>query len=883
MTSAEIRSRFQEYFEKQDHRRIRSSSLVPAGDPTVLLTTAGMQQFKPYFMGIEAPPHRRLTTAQKCFRTSDIDEVGDENHCTFFEMLGNFSVGDYFKKEAIRFGIECLGDEFGFDLDHLWITIFGGEGEIPRDDEAERLWIEAGIPAERIHAFGRKDNFWGPPGTTGPCGPCSELHYELTTEPCSLGEKCVPNCECGRFLEVWNLVFMQYELNDAGSYDPLPAKNIDTGAGLERIAMILQGKSSIFETDLFRPIVEAIAHSGGFEPRSEKDWRSLRIATDHIRGATFLISDGVLPSNEGRGYVLRRIIRRATVHGRRLGFDRPFLFEISRAIVKLLSDAYPELASNAPTVEQVLRSEEERFGETLEHGLRIFEAEVDVVVADGGEVFPGDAAFRLYDTFGFPLELTEDLLKERGVATDRDGFEQAMEAQRTRARMAWKGSEEGGLAEVEIPPKMETRLRDASFSGYHDDESASRVAALFVEGVEVDEAGPGSHIGLITEETPFYAESGGQIGDTGVIEGDGVAVEVEDTRKIRGKWHLHVGRVTDGVLRSGMNVILKVDGARRAGIKANHTATHLLQSALREVLGSHVKQSGSLVASDRFRFDFTHFSPMTGDELGRVEAIVNGRIRGNVSVDVSVKDYKDALGDGAIALFGEKYEDEVRVIRLADYSMELCGGTHASRTGDIGLFKITAETGVAAGVRRIEALTGARAVEFVGAEERELRGISKALQARPGELVDRIARLQERCKELEQALTRTRRDKDREGVDGILASARDVEGVKVVAAVVGSGEAAGMREMADLLRDKLGSGIVLLGGEADGKATLILSVTKDLTARFNAGAMVREVAKTIGGSGGGRKDMAQAGCPDASRLPEAIESFDDVVRKAAAE
>ncbi|MFC1889523.1 alanine--tRNA ligase [Thermodesulfobacteriota bacterium] len=880
MTSEEIRNRFLEYFEKHDHHRIRSSSLVPAGDPTVLLTTAGMQQFKPYFMGIEAPPHRRLTSAQKCFRTSDIDEVGDENHCTFFEMLGNFSVGDYFKKEAIRFGIECLAGEFGFDLDHLWITIFGGEGEIPRDDEAEGLWIEAGIPRERIHAFGRKDNFWGPPGTTGPCGPCSELHYELTRSPCSLGDKCVPNCECGRFLEVWNLVFMQYELTGEGRYEPLPAKNIDTGAGLERIAMILQKKSSIFETDLFRPIVEAIANMGGFEPRSDKDWRSLRIATDHIRGATFLISDGVLPSNEGRGYVLRRIIRRATVHGRRLGFDRPFLYEISRAIVELLSGAYPELKSNAPTVEQVLRSEEERFGETLEHGLGIFEVEVDRVVADGGKVFPGDAAFRLYDTFGFPLELTEDLLKERGIAPDRDGFERAMEEQRTRARMAWKGSKEDGMAEIEISPDTETRLRDASFNGYHDDETESRVTALFVGGVEVDEAGPGSHVGFVTAETPFYAESGGQVGDAGVIEGEGVAVEVDDTQKIRGKWHLHLGRVTDGVLRTGTKVILKVDGERRAGIKANHTATHLLQSALREVLGSHVKQSGSLVASDRLRFDFTHFSPLTREDLDRVEAIVNRCIRGNSDVDVSVKDYRGALGDGAIALFGEKYEDKVRVVRLADYSMELCGGTHASRAGDIGLFKITAETGVAAGVRRIEALTGAHAVEFVHAEEQELRGISKALQARPGELVGRVSGLQERCKELEQELTRTRRDKDREGVDAILASAREVEGVKVVGALAGSGEAVGMRELADLLRDKLDSGIVLLGGEADGKATLILSVTKDLTDRFDAGAMIQEVAKRIGGGGGGRKDMAQAGCPDASKLPEAIEALDEVVRKA---
>jgi len=875
LSAQQIRNEFLEFFRSQAHHKVRSSSLIPSNDPTVLLTTAGMQQFKPYFLGEQSTELRRLTSVQKCFRTSDIDEVGDSTHDTFFEMLGNFSVGDYFKEDAIRFAWELLVDRWGLPTQRLSVTVFGGHGQIPADEEAEQLWRGRGVPPERIHRFGPQDNFWGPPGVTGPCGPCSEIHYDVTRVPCSRGAACGPNCDCGRFLEIWNLVFMQYNKEDASTFVPLPAKNIDTGMGLERIAMVLQGKPDIFCTDLFHPLLDAIGALGGRSPASfdAAALQSARIVADHIRGATFLVSDGVLPSNEGRGYVLRRILRRALVHGRRLGQEGPFVNRLLQVVLEMYREAYPELLENRNFIDRVLCSEEQRFLETLETGIRIFQSEREKMKAAGLDAMPGALVFKLYDTYGFPPELTDDLARESGLTVDRAGFDHCMREQREKARASWKGNQQGGLgAEGDLAGVQ------SEFVGYDRLEITSVLARLFVSGKREETAGEGDEAQIVVAQTPFYAESGGQVGDSGEIRGPWGTFQVRETRHGPGEVILHTGVVTEGRFQEGEELLLRVDPERRAATARNHTATHLLHFALRTLLGDHVRQSGSMVAPDRLRFDFTHYAALTEDEQASLERLVNARVRENQAVSVRIVPFQAAQEEKAMALFGEKYGDEVRLVGAGDYSKELCGGTHVRRTGDIGVFKLIHESSVAAGVRRIEAVTGEAAVEHVQRMERELRGVSRALQAPPGEMVQRVQQLQQKQKEQEKARKGKAESHMKDTAAELARGAETVGGIPLVLARH-DGEAATLRSLSDLIRDRLPGSVILLGGRNGDAALLVLSVAKDLQGRFHAGKLIAEVAREVGGKGGGRPDMAQAGGPSADKLDRAFARCRDLVEK----
>ena len=872
LSAQTIRSQFLEYFQSRDHRVVRSSSLIPSNDPTVLLTTAGMQQFKPYFLGEQNPPGRRLATAQKCFRTSDIEEVGDATHDTFFEMLGNFSVGDYFKKEAIDFAWELLVDEWEIPTDRVSITVFGGHGPLPPDEEAEGLWKVRGIPAEAIYRFGPEDNFWGPPGATGPCGPCSEIHYDLTEVPCG-ASSCGPNCECGRFLEIWNLVFMEYNKQPQGDYDPLPSKNIDTGMGLERIALVLQGKTDVFSTDLFAPILETIANLCRFS-LNETDTdvlRSSRIIADHIRGAAFLVSDGVLPSNDGRGYVLRRILRKALVHGRRLGQTEPFVDHLLNVVIDSYREAYPELSDNRVFIAKVLGSEEERFLQTLETGIRIFQAEREKMEEAGERTLAGDVAFRLYDTYGFPLELTEDMAVEAGLTVDRSGFDRCMEGQREKARASWRGDQQKGLTQEGALAGVGNE-----FVGYDRGEISSVVTHLFTDGQLTGDIRQGQEAQIVCSQSPFYAESGGQVGDQGVIEGPEGTFQVSDAQYGPGNVILHIGKVVRGGLQEHQEVILKVDQARRNATARNHTATHLLHYALRTLLGEHVRQSGSLVAPDRLRFDFTHFSALKEAEIDSLETIVNGKVLENEPLDIRTIPFVEAQAEKAIALFGEKYDDVVRMVTVEDYSKELCGGTHVSRTGDIGLFKIVSESSVAAGVRRIEALTGKAAFGHVQAIEKEYRAVAYSLQARPGELVQRLLQLQKRQKELEKSLKGKKVDHLKQAAQELVEGAETLGDITCVTAEFDA-DADTLRRLTDMIRDRLKGGVILLGSRNRGKALLVLTVAKELIPRLHAGKLIREVAKEVGGSGGGKAEMAQAGGASPEHMEQAFKKLKDLI------
>jgi len=869
----QIRTEFIEYSQSQGHQKIRSSSLIPSNDPTVLLTTAGMQQFKPYFLGVERTEHRRLTSVQKCFRTSDIEEVGDTTHNTFFEMLGNFSVGDYFKKEAIDFAWELLVDRWKIPEALLAVTVFGGEGQIPPDEEAEDLWKAKGVPGDRIHRFGPADNFWGPPGVTGPCGPCSEIHYDVTQIPCDKPEGCGPNCDCGRFLEIWNLVFMQYNKGDENTFNPLPAKNIDTGMGLERIAMVLQEKGDIFQTDLFLPLLEAVAdlHGQALKDFDSATLSSARVLADHIRGGTFLISDGVLPSNEGRGYVLRRILRRALVHGRKLGQTGPFVHKLFEVVLEMYQAAYPELLENRTFISEVMGSEEKRFLETLETGIRIFQAEQEKMEAAGQDTFPGPLVFKLYDTFGFPPDLTEDMAREKGMNVDLESFEQCMKEQREKARASWKGLEqddlaqEGNLAEVQ-----------SEFVGYQRLEITSTVTRIFVKGKRVERVKEGEEAQLLVTQTPFYAESGGQVGDQGTIQGPAGTFKVLNARYGPGEVILHAGKVIQGGLEEGEEVLLKIDQERRMAIARNHTATHLLHYALRTVLGDHVRQSGSLVAPDRLRFDFTHYAAVKEKEMESLESLVNRKIRENSSLDIGVVSFQEAQKEKAIALFGEKYGDEVRLVRTGDFSKELCGGTHVTHTGDIGYFKLIHESSIAAGIRRIEAFTGQAAIQYVQNLESEYLQLSRALQARPGELVQRVQQLHQKQKAMEKERKGKAADRLKETAIEMAEQAEAVGGIPLVTSRL-DGDAGILRKCSDLIRDRLPGSIILLGGKDKDSGLLILSVAKELKDRFHAGKLIAQVVKEVGGKGGGRPDMAQAGCPSIENLDKAFQKCRELV------
>ncbi len=874
MTSDEIRRAFLNYFEERGHRIVRSSSLVPKNDPTLLFTNAGMVQFKSVFLTEETRDYKRATTSQKCVRAggkhNDLEIVGKTaRHHTFFEMLGNFSFGDYFKKEAIEMGWDLLIRQWGLPAEKMWITIYLD------DDEAFHLWRRVGVRGDRIVRLGEKDNFWAM-GETGPCGPCSEIVIDQGEGVGCGRPDCSVGCDCDRYLELWNLVFMQFNRDSEGKIQPLAKPCIDTGMGLERISAILQGVKSNYETDLFKPIfreIEMISHiSYGQDPRSDI---SIRVIADHSRAATFLISDGVLPSNEGRGYVLRRIMRRAMRHGKILGIDGPFLYRTSSKVVDLMKEAYPELRETEAFVSKVIQNEEERFSETLDSGLKILREELEQLQKEGKTILSGEVAFRLYDTYGFPLDLTTEILQEREMSFDEAGFRAQMEEQKHKSKQAWQGIGEGKTKEVYR--RLANEGMKTTFLGYGEIQSESKILKLIKGDEIVPFAVEGDEIEVVTEKTPFYGEAGGQVGDRGVIFHEEFSLEVENTIKPMEDLIIHQAKVKRGRVKEGMAAVLRVEGERRKAIALNHTATHLMQAILREVLGDHVHQAGSLVSPERLRFDFTHFGSMEREELEHVEALVNQKIRENLKVETKIMEVEEALQTGAMALFGEKYGEKVRVVMVSDFSIELCGGTHTSRTGDIGFFKMVSESGVAAGVRRIEALTGEGAYRFIKEEERELWEIASSLKSVPGELSSKIERLLERQRELERELSSFQNKLSHQELSNLLPFVREIKGVKVLSAKVDGKDIKRMREFVDQLKGKIGSGIILLGGQSQNKVSLIMGVTSDLTHRFNANELIKKIALRIGGTGGGRPDFAQAGGTDSKKLDEALKAIDDLI------
>ena len=869
MTSREIRSSFLRFFEEHGHRPVASGSLVPEGDPTLLFTNAGMVPFKRVFTGEETREYSRATTSQKCMRVSgkhnDLENVGrTPRHHTFFEMLGNFSFGDYFKRDAIVWAWELVTKVWGIAPEKLSVTVFR------EDDEAAELWArEVGVPANRITRLDEADNFWQM-GDTGPCGPCSEIYFDWGQQPgCPKAPaECDPSCECGRWLEIWNLVFMQFNRDASGAMTPLPKPSIDTGAGLERVAAVLQGVRSNYDTDLFQAILaRAQDLSGvrlGTEP--EKDV-SLRVVADHARAVTFLVGDGVLPSNEGRGYVLRRILRRAARHGVLLGVERPFLFSVADAVIDEMGDAYPELVARRDYITSRVRREEERFLETLSKGLALLEEEVRKAKVAKLSQLPGDVVFKLYDTFGFPVDLTEDILGGHGLGFDSAGFEAAMTEQRERARAAWKGSGQEAVGPLysQLASDFESR-----FIGYDGLVGESRVLALVAKSGAVQSAHAGDAVEVIVEATPFYAESGGQVGDRGVIETPTGRVEIEDTQKPAGSLVVHRGKVVSGDVHVDQTARLRVDATLRQGAVRHHSGTHLLHAALREVLGPNATQRGSLVTPARLRFDFSHDAPVTREQIDSIEDLANAWIAENAPAQVEEMSHRDAIAAGALAMFGEKYGDRVRVLTFGDFSKELCGGTHARATGDIGVLKVVGETGVASGVRRIEALTGGEALARWREQERALERTAELLRTPVGDLEARVEKLLDERKTLERELE-SLRAAQRAATSGDIASqAETIGGVSVLLAKVDGAAGGDLRAMVDEVRERMRSGVVLLAAVTDDRVTLALGVTPDLTSRFKAGDLIREAAAAVGGKGGGRPDFAQAGGRDPSKIDEAF-------------
>ena len=890
MTGGELREAFLKYFERNGHTRVPSSSLVPADDPTLLFTNAGMVQFKRIFLGEERRPYVRATTCQKCVRAggkhNDLENVGHTaRHHTFFEMLGNFSFGDYFKAEAIAFAWELLTRDFGLDKSRLRATVFTD------DDDAFGLWKKvAGLSDDRVLRLGEKDNFWAM-GDTGPCGPCSELHFHQGDHlPCleeAAGRPCQGvACECDRWLEVWNLVFMQYNRDASGTMTPLPRPSIDTGMGLERMAAVMQGKLSDWDTDLFAPLIARVSGLAGKRYGArEPDDVSMRVIADHGRTATFLIVDGVTPSNEWRGYVLRRIMRRAMRHGRLLGITEPFLWKTVSWVGDVMGGAYPEIVAERARVEEIVRGEEERFAETLDSGMRRID---DYLAAEGegrGRAVDGRFLFTLYDTYGFPRDLAEDVLRERGwvVSEATEGtWTEEMEAQRERARAGatFAADDEGETSAVY--QRLSAEIPAVEFVGYETLTTPARVLAM-VRGVQrVREATEGDEVEVILDRTPAYAESGGQVGDTGTLIGRQGRGEILDTYYRGNKLIVHRVKVRAGGFHENEDVAVAVETPRRQGLRQHHTGTHLLHAALRRVLGGHVAQAGSLVAPDHLRFDFSHGGSIKDREVEQIEELVNEQVQANTPVTHQEMDLKSALASGAMALFGEKYGDRVRVVKIGDFSTELCGGTHLDATGQVGFFKVATEGAVAAGVRRIEAVAGTAAVEAVARQERVLREIADLLKIAPAEAPQRLRKLLDEQRTLEKQLAELEGKVARSRADELVAGARQVNGVAVVAGRIDGLDADGLRAVADRLRDRLGSGIVLVGGVVDGKVNLVAAVTKDLTRRFHAGKLVQEVARAVGGGGGGRPDLAQAGGKEPAKLDAALDGVYDAVARTGA-
>ena len=868
MTSSDVRQTFLDSFRSHDHRIVKSGSLVPEDDPTLLFTNAGMNQFKDTFLGLENRVYKRAVTCQKCMRVSgkhnDLETVGRTPlHHTFFEMLGNFSFGDYFKKEAIEFSWELCTEIYGLPPGQLYATVF------EEDDEAYSLWREhMGMPEERVLRMGAKDNFWAM-GETGPCGPCAELHFDLGTSP--LGHKdCAMGCECGRYVEIWNLVFMQFNRDGSGEVLPLPSPSIDTGMGLERITAVLQGHKSNYETDLFRPIIEEAARlTGATYGADESTDVSLRILADHSRACTFLISDGVIPGNEGRGYVLRKILRRAIRHGKSLGREEPFLFTLTALVGHLMKTAYPEIEPQTEYVGRLVKNEEERFHNTLTHGMGLFEEISDQATAKGENRLPGSELFKLYDTYGFPLDVAREIAKERKLEIDEKGFFVEMEKQRERARASWKG--ELKTFQPVYQELIEAGL-ESEFTGHTNLEGIScRIVALVYEDRSVDLLEEGQTGEVMLDRSPFYAEAGGQVGDKGFIENESVYARVENTYSpARG---LRLSKVTmqRGNLRKGETVHSSVLAEARLSTARNHTATHLMHASLRQVLGEHVKQAGSLVAPDRLRFDFTHYRQLTSGERSQIETQVNARIRDNIAVQTDIKDLDQAIQDGAMALFGEKYSARVRVVSVPGFSAELCGGTHVARTGDIAFFKIISEGSTAAGVRRIEAITGEQAMARFSKDEQLLEELSDRLRAAPSDLPEAVDKMARELKEAQKEAETLRLKLAQQETTAALEGSREIQGVRILSQKVRNLDRNALRQLADELKNKLKSGVVVLGMPSNGKVSLVAMVTSDLTDRIRADDLIRRLAPLVGGGGGGKPDLAEAGGKDASRLDEALE------------
>jgi alanyl-tRNA synthetase len=872
MTGNEIRSQFLNYFEKHHHRVVRSSSLVPQDDPTLLFINAGMVQFKRVFLGEDKRDYVRATTSQKCVRAggkhNDLENVGyTARHHTFFEMLGNFSFGDYFKEGAIEFAWDLLTNGYGLPEDKLYGSIYLD------DDEAYDLWRKnIGLPDERIARFGEEDNFWSM-GDTGPCGPCSEILIDRGEQYGCGKPDCAVGCECDRYLEIWNLVFMQFNRDASGQMTPLPKPSIDTGMGLERIVSLIQDVPTNFDTDLIQPIIretENLAERRFGESKSTDV--AMKVIADHSRAAAFLIGDGILPSNEGRGYVLRRILRRALRYGRNIGLNRPFLHKTAGVVFDIMQPAYPELSEATAFITNIIENEEMRFLETLDSGLKLLNDSLSEIKAKGETRVPGDVIFKLYDTFGFPVDIVRDVVRDENMRLDMEGFDNAMAQQRNRSR-----SVAPFTTISDAYKKLSAAGFKPEFRGYQMLTCESKVVLIVADGAEISEAAAGQSVELVTAETPFYAEAGGQVGDTGKITHKNFEMEVVDTIKDPTGLVIHKGNIISGKVKKGNKVTLCVDGAKRGATALNHTATHILHAVLREVLGEHVKQAGSLVAPDRLRFDFTHFSQIDSETLADIETRVNRRIRENVATQTQEMEAETAFKSGATALFEEKYGDQVRVVSLSDFSKELCGGTHTGKTGDIGLFKMVSESSIASGVRRIEALTGEAALAYVQKTTRLLEDTAHLVKEKPDALTSKVEKILGDFKALEKEVDRLKAKAASESAEVGAAAVKSINNTKVLIQKVSVDNPAALRDLADQLKDKLKSGIVVLGSANGPKAFLIVAVTKDLTKRFHAGNVIKQIASTVGGSGGGRPDMAQAGGTKPEKLDAALEEACKVI------
>ena len=869
----ELRQMFLDFFESKGHLVMKSFSLIPQNDKSLLLINAGMAPLKPYFTGAEIPPRRRVATCQKCIRTGDIENVGKTaRHGTFFEMLGNFSFGDYFKHEAIAWSWEFLTQVVGLDPDRLYPSVY------LEDDEAFDIWNkEIGIAPERIFRFGKEDNFWE--HGAGPCGPCSEIYYDRGEKYGCGKPDCTVGCDCDRYIEIWNNVFTQFENDGNGHYETLQNKNIDTGMGLERLATVVQDVDSIFDVDTICALREKVCEIAGKKyHENEKDDISIRLITDHMRSATFMISDGIMPTNEGRGYVLRRLIRRAARHGRLLGIEGEFLAKLSETVIEGSKDGYPELEEKKDFILKVLTNEENQFGKTIDQGLKILAEMESDMQKKGVSILDGQDAFRLYDTYGFPMDLTREILEEKGYQIDEEGFAKEMEEQRTRARSSRETTNYMGADATvydQIDPSVTTE-----FDGYDKLTLESEISVLTTEEELTDSLMEGQKGTIITKVTPFYGTMGGQQGDVGVISSDQGSFQVEDTIHLRGGKVGHVGIMTGGMLKAGDTVTLCVDREKRLDTAKNHSATHLLQKALKTVLGSHVEQKGSLVTPDRLRFDFAHFQAMTEEEIARTEALVNEEIQANLAVTTQIMSLEEAKKSGAMALFGEKYSDEVRVVSMGDFSRELCGGTHVSNTGVISLFKIVSESGIAAGVRRIEALTGNGVLAYYKEMETRLAAAASLLKTSPAELTDKIAHLQAELKAAHSENESLKSKLAQDSLGDVMDKVTEIKGVKVLASSLADVDMNGLRDLGDQLKEKLGEGVVVLIADNGGKVNLMATATKGaLDKGVHAGNLIKAVAACVGGGGGGRPQMAQAGGKDASKIPEALQKVAAVLEE----